>query len=52
MEPEGLLPCSLKPCAEPSATPRRRIRSGGAVPRVLNLGARWRWVVSFTPRPL
>jgi hypothetical protein len=21
-------------------------------PRILNLGARWRWVISFTPRPL
>jgi len=21
-------------------------------PHILNLGARWRWVVSFTPRPL
>jgi hypothetical protein len=26
--------------------------SGGIVPRILNLAARWRWVVSFTPRPL
>jgi len=22
------------------------------VPRILKLGTRWRWVVSFTPRPL
>jgi hypothetical protein len=26
--------------------------SGGVAPRILNLGTRWRWVVSFTPRPL
>jgi hypothetical protein len=26
--------------------------SRGIVPRILKLGARWRWVVSFTPRPL
>jgi hypothetical protein len=25
--------------------------SGGIAPRI-NFGARWRWVVSFTPRPL
>jgi len=27
-------------------------RSGGIAPRILNLGNRWRWVVSFTLRPL
>jgi hypothetical protein len=27
-------------------------RSGGIVPRILNLGTRWREVVSFTLRPL
>jgi hypothetical protein len=26
--------------------------SGGIAPRILNLGTRWRWVVSFTTRPL
>jgi hypothetical protein len=26
--------------------------SGGIVPRILDLGIWWRWVVSFTPRPL
>jgi hypothetical protein len=26
--------------------------SGGIAPRILNLGTRWRWVVSFTPKPL
>jgi len=26
--------------------------SGGIAPRILNLCIRWRWVVSFTPRPL
>jgi len=25
--------------------------SGGAAPRIFHLGARWRWVVSFTLRP-
>jgi hypothetical protein len=26
--------------------------SGGKAPRILDLGTRWRWVVSFTTRPL
>jgi hypothetical protein len=26
--------------------------SGGIVPRILHLGTRFRWVVSFTPRPI
>jgi hypothetical protein len=26
--------------------------SGGTNPRIFQLGTRWRWVVSFTPRPL
>jgi hypothetical protein len=26
--------------------------SGGVAPRILDLGTRWRWVVSFTPQPL
>jgi hypothetical protein len=26
--------------------------SGGMAPRILNLSTKWRWVVSFTPRPL
>jgi hypothetical protein len=26
--------------------------SGGIAPRILDLGTRWSWVVSFTPRPL
>jgi hypothetical protein len=26
--------------------------SGGIASRILNLGTRWSWVVSFTPRPL
>jgi hypothetical protein len=26
--------------------------SGGIAPRILNLGSRWKRVVSFTPRPL
>jgi hypothetical protein len=27
-------------------------RSGGIAPCILDLGTRWRWVVSFTARPL
>jgi hypothetical protein len=27
-------------------------RSGGIAPRILDLGTRWRWVVSFTPWPI
>ena len=27
-------------------------RSGGTAPLITNLGIRWRWVVSFAPRPL
>ena len=26
--------------------------NGGIAPLILNIGTRWRWVVSFTPRPL
>ena len=26
--------------------------SGGLVPLILNIGTRWRWAVSLTPRPL
>jgi hypothetical protein len=26
--------------------------SGGVASRILDFGTRWRWVVSFTPRPL
>jgi hypothetical protein len=26
--------------------------SGGIAPRIINLGTRWRWVVSSKPRPL
>jgi hypothetical protein len=29
---------------------RKYCGSGGIVPRILDLGTRWRWVVSFTPR--
>jgi hypothetical protein len=25
--------------------------SGGIAPLILNLGTRWKWVVSFTPQP-
>jgi hypothetical protein len=31
---------------------KTRRGSGGIAPRILDLGIRWRWVVSFTPRPL
>jgi len=35
-------------------TPRYEdvLGSGGVAPRILNLAARWRRVVSYTPRPL
>jgi len=26
--------------------------SGGTTPPILNLGTRWKWAVSLTPRPL
>jgi len=26
--------------------------SGGIAPRILNLGSRWTWMVSFMPQPL
>jgi hypothetical protein len=28
------------------------LESGGIAPRIIDIGSRWRWVVSFTPRPL
>jgi len=28
------------------------LRVGGIAPRILNLDTKWRWVVTFTPRPL
>jgi hypothetical protein len=31
---------------------KARWGSGGIAPRILDRGTRWRWVVSFTPRPL
>jgi len=31
---------------------RERWKGEYTVPLILNLGARWRWMVSFTPRPL
>jgi len=31
---------------------RTYFESGGTALRVLNLGTRWRWVVSFTLQPL
>jgi len=32
--------------------PRRRMESRGRAPHILNLNASWRWVATFTPRPL
>jgi hypothetical protein len=32
--------------------PRRKLEGGDIVPRIFNLDTRWRWVVSFTHRPL
>jgi hypothetical protein len=40
------------PCAYLSTTPWRHWGSGGVPPRILDLGIRWRWVVTFTPRSL
>jgi hypothetical protein len=38
---------------ELSTMPWRRMGSGGCIdPHFLDLGISWRWVVSFTPRPL
>jgi hypothetical protein len=31
---------------------KKYLGSGGVAPRILELGTRWRWVVSFTPQPL
>jgi hypothetical protein len=42
----------LSLCFQLSTTPWRRIRSGGIIPRILNLGIRWMWVISFRPRLL
>jgi hypothetical protein len=28
------------------------VGNGGIAPRILDLGTRWRWVISFTPQPL
>jgi len=36
-----------------SQAPHHEVRErGGIAPRILNLGTRWKWEVSFTPRPL
>jgi hypothetical protein len=32
--------------------PWRCMRNGGIASRILNLSSKWRWVVSFTPRPI
>jgi len=41
------------PCVFNRAPPHEGIGgSGGIAPRILGLGTRCRWVVSFTPRPL
>jgi hypothetical protein len=43
------------PCASFLNWERRHkgvLGSGGIAPRILDLGTRWRWMVSFTPRPL
>ena len=38
--------------ATPVCTPWRVRGAWSTAPRILNLGTRWRWVVSFMPRPL
>jgi hypothetical protein len=40
------------PFAYLRTTPWRLWWSGGIAPRILKLGTLWRWMVSFTPRPL
>jgi hypothetical protein len=42
----------LYPVLNQAARHRDIWRNGGITPHLLNHGSRWRWVVSFTPRPL
>jgi len=44
----------VKTCPLLNSAPRHEDLwvSGGIAPRILNLGTRWRWVVSFAPQPL
>jgi hypothetical protein len=42
----------LSMCLTKHQAMKRYWASGGIAPRILDLGTRWRWVVSFTPRPL
>jgi hypothetical protein len=42
----------LSLCLTKYRTMKTCLRSGGIAPRILDLGTRWRWVVSFTPWPL
>jgi hypothetical protein len=44
---------SLRPCAlTEHHTMKAYWGNGGIALRILDLGIRWRWVISFTPRPL
>jgi hypothetical protein len=49
-----LLGCRVlwSPCFKWAPRHEGVLGSGGIAPRILDSGTRWRWVVSFTPRPL
>jgi hypothetical protein len=47
---EGRVELSLR--LTKNHTMKTNWRSGGTAPHVLDLGTKWRWLVSFTPRPL
>jgi len=42
----------LSPCLTKHHDIKAYWGNGGIVPRILDLGTGWMWVVSFTPRPL
>jgi hypothetical protein len=42
----------LSLCLSKHHTTKTYWESGGIAPRILDPSARWRWMVSFTPRPL
>ena len=44
--------CEYKSKVVPVSAVKAYKVSGGVTPPILNLGARWRWVVNCTPRPL
>jgi hypothetical protein len=42
----------LSPCLAKCRFVKTYLESGSITPHILNLSIRWRWVVTFTPRPL